>query len=74
MTIYTNIIFNSFIHIFHIYGMKSLSQSEINFFVHLSAGSSSKIKKKKGTKEGRKGDTKKKNRKKQRNNKQNMKT
>ena len=39
-------------HIFHIYGMKSLSQSEINFFVHLSAGSSSKIKKK-GTKEGR---------------------
>ena len=41
-------------HIFHIYGMKSLSQSEINFFVHLSAGSSSKIKKKKkGTKEGR---------------------
>ena len=32
--------------------MKSLSQSEINFFVHLSAGSSSKIKKK-GTKEGR---------------------
>lgn len=58
-------------HIFHIYGMKSLSQSEINFFVHLSAGSSSKIKKKRN--KGRKGDTKK-NRKKQRNNKQNMKT
>ena len=59
-------------HIFHIYGMKSLSQSEINFFVHLSAGSSSKIKKKKEQrKEGR---YKKKNRKKQRNNKENMKT